>query len=332
MSDLNILFEYIKKHLRTVLYILLFAVIQAVVLTLYRLPREAVWYGAAICIFAGALFAVPDFIRFRRRHILLERLVEEISFTDERLPEGEDLIEKDLIMLILKLREDKKQLSDTMNEKYSDMKDYYAMWAHQIKTPVAAMRLILDEEDSDRGRELSEYLMRIEQYADMVMCYIRLESPSGDYVIKKYPLDHMIKQSVKKFSRQFIRKRLRLVYDPSESMVLTDEKWFVFVLEQVISNALKYTKSGSIHIYEESPSVLCIRDTGTGISPEDIPYIFSRGYTGYNGRTDKRASGIGLYLCKRICSRLGHDISAQSELGKGTVIKIDMTGNDIRLE
>ena len=329
---MKIFIEYIKKRYKTILYILFFSVIQAVILSLYRLPSAAVWYGTAICIFAGLIIAVPDFISFRRRHRLLERLIDEIGLTTERLPQGEDLIENDLNGLILKLWEEKKQLSDKMNEKYSDMKDYYAMWAHQIKTPVAAMRLILDDEDSDRSRELSEYLQRIEQYADMVMCYIRLESPSGDYVIKKYPLDDMIKQSVKKFSRQFIRKRIRLIYTPAESMVLTDEKWLVFVLEQIISNGLKYTKSGSIEIYEEAPCVLCIRDTGTGISSEDLPNIFNQGYTGYNGRTDKRASGIGLYLCKRICSRLGHDISAQSELGKGTVIRIDMTENDIKME
>ncbi len=329
---MTIMLEYLKLRWKTALYILIFCVVQAVVYTLYQLPSEAVWYGAAICIFIGAILVVPDFLCFRKRHIALTRLIEEISLTADNLPVGSNLIENDLNMLIQKLSSDKKLLTDEMNGRNKEMSEYYSMWAHQIKTPIAAMKLALQGEDSQLSRELSEDLQRIEQYVDMVMCYIRLDSTAGDFVIRKYQLDDIIKQSVKKFSRQFIRKKIRLIYEPVECEVLTDEKWLSFVVEQIVSNALKYTKSGSIEIYLEKPRTLCIRDTGMGIATEDLPRIFEQGYTGYNGRADKKASGIGLYLCKRICKRLKHGISAESEIGRGTTIKLHLEKTKIGIE
>ena len=155
----------------------------------------------------------------------------------------------------------------------------------------------------------------------MVLCYLRLDSNSSDLVIKEYDLDSIVKQAVRKFSSQFIRRQLKLVYKPLEKTVLTDEKWLLFVIEQIISNAVKYTLSGGVEIYCEEPLTLCIRDTGIGIAPEDIPRIFEKGYTGCNGRLDKKASGIGLYLCRRICGKLGHKITAESG-DSGTVIKL----------
>lgn len=166
----------------------------------------------------------------------------------------------------------------------------------------------------------------------MVLCYLRLDSDSTDYVLKEYELDELIRQAVRKYAASFIRKKLRLEYEPVNCRVLTDEKWMLFVLEQVLSNALKYTKAGSISISQESPGILCIRDTGIGIAPEDLPRIFEKGYTGYNGRSDKKASGIGLYLCKRICRNLGHRIAAESAVGTGTVIRIDFRRAELEVE
>ena len=183
------------------------------------------------------------------------------------------------------------------------------------------MKLNLQYNDSDQNRELLDDLQRIEQYVEMVLCYIRLDPNSSDYVIKQYQLDVIIKQAVKKFANQFIRKKISLIYTPVDVKVLTDEKWLTFVLEQVISNALKYTKSGSISITVEADKVLCIRDTDIGIAPEDLPRIFESGFTGYNGRSDKKASGLGLFLCRRICRNLGHEIYAESALGSGDSYK-----------
>ena len=156
----------------------------------------------------------------------------------------------------------------------------------------------------------------------MVLCYIRLESVSTDYVIRECDLDSIIRAALRRFSSQFIRKKLKLGFEPTGAKVLTDEKWLLFVIEQVLSNSLKYTVSGGITITFEN-GILEIRDTGIGISPEDLPRIFDKGYTGCNGRTDMKASGIGLYLCRRICRALGHSVSASSS-ETGTAIRVGL--------
>ena len=163
----------------------------------------------------------------------------------------------------------------------------------------------------------------------MVLCYLRLDSNSSDYVIREYDIDGIVRQGIKKFASQFIRKKIKLDYRPSDLKVVTDEKWLLFVIEQVLSNSLKYTKQGSISVFVNNNQELCIKDTGIGIAPEDLPRIFENGYTGYNGRNDKKASGIGLYLCKRICKNLGHEITASSVLGEGTTIKINLNQKKI---
>ena len=143
--------------------------------------------------------------------------------------------------------------------------------------------------------------------------------------------DEIIRSSVKKFASEFIDRRIRLEYDSVDIQAVTDEKWFAFVVEQLLSNALKYTREGSIKIYSEG-KVLCIKDTGIGIAPEDLPRVFDKGYTGCNGRTDRRASGLGLYLCRRICQNLGIDISISSTVGEGTTVRLDLSQYKLRKE
>lgn len=166
----------------------------------------------------------------------------------------------------------------------------------------------------------------------MVLTFLRLGSDSTDYVIKEHELDDIVRGAVKKLAGDFINKRIKLEYTELNVAVLTDEKWLAFVIEQVLSNALKYTLEGTVSVYLESPKTLCIRDTGIGIAPEDLPRVFENGYTGYNGRSDKKASGIGLYLCRRICDKLGHSISAESKAGEGTVIRIGLDKKKLEIE
>lgn len=194
------------------------------------------------------------------------------------------------------------------------------------------MRLHLQNEDTALSRNLASDLYRIEQYADMVLTFLRLNSESTDYVFREHDLDTIVRSAVKKFSSEFIYRKLSLDYKPLNTTVITDEKWLSFVIEQVLSNALKYTPSGSITITLENEKTLRIRDTGIGIAPEDLPRIFENGYTGYNGRTDKKASGIGLYLCRRVCSDLGHTITASSVVDSGTVIDIDLAQTKLEIE
>lgn len=243
-----------------------------------------------------------------------------------------DPIEKDYQEIINKLKEEEDYSRQKAFSDYNNMVEYYTVWAHQIKTPIASMRLQIQSEDSDLARRLDGDLNRIEAYVEMVLTFLRLDSDSTDYVIKKIDLDDVIRPVIRKFARDFISKKLSMDFKPTETKVLSDEKWLSFVIEQVISNSVKYTNNGGISIYMTAPDTLCIEDTGIGISAEDLPRIFENGYTGFNGREDKRASGIGLYLCKRICDNLGHKITAESTPGAGTKILLDLHNDPIGIE
>lgn len=321
-----------KYHRRGILAFFLFVLIFAAAFLMYRLPLAAVAYPAVLCAVLGGLLLAADYRRMRIRHEELEQILKLPACLIENFPRAHSIEEEDYRQLVTLLCEEIRQIETDTDCKYQDMIDYYTAWAHQIKTPIASMKLTLQNEDSDLARRLSGDLLRIEQYVEMVMTFLRLDSENTDYVISSCDLDEVIRQAVRKFSNEFISRRIGLEYEPVKETVITDEKWLSFVIEQLLSNALKYTKKGKISISMEAPKTLCIADTGMGIGPEDLPRIFEKGYTGYNGRRDKKASGLGLYLCKRICRNLGHDIKAESVPGEGTVIKIDLSQEDVRGE
>ena len=244
-------------------------------------------------------------------------------------------------MLTELLRKRSEEKNDAAERRQESM-DYYSLWGHQIKTPIAAMRLLLQEEERERQgkdsflREMDKELFRTEQYVEMVMTYLRIGDISQDMVLSWYPLDDLIRQAVRKYSRLFIIQKLKLDFKETDSLVLTDEKWLVFVIEQILSNALKYTKEGAVSIYaqKDGPSqiALVIADTGIGIAQEDLPRVFERGFTGYNGREYKKSTGIGLYLCRRVMDRLGHGMRIQSAPGEGTKVFLDLGRKPVEAE
>ena len=250
----------------------------------------------------------------------------------EQLPEPDGALEAQYQALVRALDADRRAQLTRSQQGYQELVEYYTVWAHQIKTPIAAMRLRLQSEDSDSSRRLLTDLGRIEQYVEMVLTYLRLEGEGTDYVFREAKLDDIVRPALRRFAGEFIARRLTLDYTPTDVRVFTDEKWLSFVIEQVLSNALKYTPQGGVSVYVEEPKTLCIRDTGIGIAPEDLPRVFERGYTGLQGRADKRASGIGLYLCRRICRNLGHTITAESRPGEGTTVRIKLEEKKITVE
>ena len=207
-----------------------------------------------------------------------------------------------------------------------EKQDFFALWAHQIKTPIAALNLLLQGEKQDAAVCRQE-LFKIESYVEMALNYLRFEEMSNDLVLERNSLEQLVRQVVKKYAAIFIYNHISIQLEHLDYTVLTDEKWFCFVLEQILSNALKYTKQGSVKISaEESANGLkvSVKDTGIGIRSEDLPRIFEKGFTGYNGRMDKKASGLGLYLCKGVCEKLGHGISVASKEGEGTTVMITL--------
>ncbi len=308
------------------------AALYAVTFVFYRFPIKAVAYPTALCLALLLGFAAADMAKTRKKHAELERIKGFDAKLADTFPEAGGMIEADYQEIIYLMREQHEEAQQRSEQSLREMMDYYTVWVHQIKTPIASMCLALQNTDTAESRQLQSELGRIERYVEMVLTFLRLGSDSTDYVIKEYELDDIVRGAVKKLAGDFINKRIRLEYTELNEMVLTDEKWLSFVIEQVLSNALKYTPEGTVSVYLESPKTLCIRDTGIGIATEDLPRVFENGYTGYNGRSDKKASGIGLYLCRRICDKLGHTISAESKAGEGTVIRIGLDRKKLEIE
>lgn len=327
---MKLLRAYLRQHRKGILACALFCAVFAFTFYLYRLPVEAVFYPALVCIVPGVVFAAADLIRMRRKHAKLAAIEKLTAAMISDMPNIDSVEDEDYQKIITALRSEVKELETASWMRYQEMTDYYTVWVHQIKTPISAMKLVLQNEDTALARKLSAELFRIEQYVGMVLAFLRMDSESSDYVFRECDLDKIIRQSVKKFSIEFIERKIRLCYEPIREKIITDEKWFSFCMEQILSNALKYTREGSVKIYLQAPKILCIEDTGIGIAPEDMPRIFEKGYTGYNGRRDKQASGLGLYLCRRICDSLGIRISAESEMGRGTIIRMNLEQYDLK--
>ena len=291
---------------------------------LYGLPGEAIAYLLCLCCIGTSFWAVLSFVRFWRKHKILRKMEEAIFVTAEDLPETTTLIEEDYQHLIQRLVRENRQRQAAADSMLEDLTSYYTLWVHQIKTPIAAMDLLL-QAGPDRATEMEIELQKIAQYVDMVLQYLRLDSTDKDLVLQRCQLDAVVRQTVRKYAKLFILKKIQLVFPETKWEVLSDEKWLCFLLEQLLSNALKYTpEGGKISIFLEGETNLVIADTGIGIAPEDLPRVFEKGFTGNNGRMDKKATGIGLYLCRRVTNLLGHTISIASEPGVGTQVLLGL--------
>ncbi len=315
--------EYLKsKTLALVAAVVMAAVFWASFL-LFRLPIEPLVYPTVVCVLIFAVYLGVDFARTHRKHARIQAVFNNMAEAVSNLPTADTLCEEALTELVGEMQRLIGEQESEARVKYNDMTDYYTVWAHQIKTPISGMKLLLQNEDSDTARHLSAELFKIQQYVDMVLAFLRLDSESNDFVLKEYEISDIVKASVRKFATEFIGRKLTLEMNVGEMKAVTDEKWLGFVIEQVISNALKYTREGGIRI-ETEDDVLIISDTGIGIAAEDLPRIFEKGYTGYNGRTDKEATGLGLYLCKQACAKLGHELKIESKAGEGTKVLISL--------
>lgn len=318
---MKVLGAYCFRHWKLILLLAGSLGICSAVFYLYGLPLESVGYAFMLCFALGLVLFAVGYLQFLRRHRELERLLAQVREKVLPLPPPRGLLEADYQALCQALAAERAALALESRNRLQDMTDYYTLWAHQIKTPIAAMRLLLQEEPRP---ELEGELLKIEQYVEMVLGYLRLGSGSTDYVFRTCGLDALLRQSVRKYARLFILKKISLDFQETGKTVLTDEKWLSFVIEQLLSNAVKYTpEGGRVRIYGDGET-LVIADSGIGIRPEDLPRVFEKGFTGFNGREDKKSTGIGLYLCRQVLDRLNHGISIASRPGQGTLVRLDL--------
>ncbi len=328
----KILCRYGRQYLPTILVFFVFVAIFGIIFRLYDLETEAVLYASGLCILFALATLIVHFVFYLKKHQKHMRILKNIRLLTDELPEPKTLAEEDLQEMVRELKMLLEVTETARQTEFRESLDYYTTWVHQIKTPISTMKMLLESEDTDEHRELLAELFRIEQYVEMVLSYLRLGSEHSDYVFKEYDLDSIIRQAVHKYAPQFVRRRIRLDYTPVDIKVLTDEKWLLFIIEQILSNSIKYTQQGFVSITVTPDKVLKIADSGIGIAAEDLPRIFDKGFTGYNGRYNKKSTGLGLYLCKTAADKLSHKISAESTPGVGTVISIDLHTDKLEVE
>lgn len=325
---MDIIKSYIKKNLKIYLLLIVFIFIFVLIFYLYNLPFEALFYSGLLCFVAALITSIIDFNNYRKSYIDLKHLESNILNSMEDLPKSLDIRVEYYQKIIERLNNEVEKLKIEDNKKMEGLVDYYSMWIHQIKTPIAAINFLLDNEEID-VKAFRQELFKIERYVEMVLTYIRLGSETSDYVITSINLDEVVRENIKKYATLFINKKIKLNYVSHETYVISDKKWLGFAFEQLLSNAIKYTKSGGEISINISESKLVIEDNGIGIYEEDLPRIFEQSFTGLNGRYEKKSSGLGLYLCKKTLDKLQHKIEITSEVNKGTKVIVSFPKKDM---
>lgn len=311
--------DYLKKNRRVILYASFLWISQGIILYLYDIPVETALYVGSVWLLGTLAAFAWGFYSYRKKLHFLSYVKENLKDGLSSFPQAGSQAEELYQQMLQELVEKRRISENNQKKQFDQLNDYYTMWVHQIKTPIAAARLLIQEEGN---QEVLAEIFRIEQYVEMVLGYLRVQDMAADMDFVTCSLDGIIREQIHKFARSFIKKKNALKYDGVDEMVLTDKKWLGFVIGQVFSNALKYTKNGTISVYmsEIRPHTLVIQDTGEGIRKEDLPRIFEKGFTGQNGRNELGATGIGLYLCARIMKKLDHRIYVESEQGQGTKV------------
>ena len=325
---MDIIKSYIKKNLKIYLLLIVFIFIFVLIFYLYNLPFEALFYSSSLCFIVALITSIIDYNNYRKSYIDLRYLESNILNNKEDLPKSLDIRVEYYQKIIERLHNEVEKLKIDDNKKTEDLADYYSMWIHQIKTPIAAINFLLDNEEID-VKVFRQELFKIERYVEMVLTYIRLGSETSDYVITSIDLDEVVRENIKKYATLFINKKIKLNYVSHETYVISDKKWLGFAFEQLLSNAIKYTKSGGEISINISESELTIEDNGIGIYEEDLPRIFEQSFTGLNGRYEKKSSGLGLYLCKKTLDKLQHKIEITSEVNKGTKVIVSFPKKDM---
>jgi len=292
----------------------------ALVFWLFNVRMSIIFFALIMWAFVLLVSGFLDYLSFSRKAKLLRTLEDEnIPLTDFK---PSNWIEKEYVRLLNREYDYKKNVTEKDQIRYEETVDYFTIWAHQIKTPISAISLVAENIQDDETRvDIKNAVTDISDYVDMVLNYMRLDSETNDLVFDKVDLDSVIKALLKKFSSQFIGRGINMAYGSKPVVIVTDEKWISFILGQILSNALKYSRKGTITIELFNDRVY-IKDQGIGISAEDLPRVFEKGYTGYNGRTDNKSTGIGLYLVKRACDLINADIKIESVLGEGTDVTV----------
>lgn len=303
------------------------------IFVLGSLPLTLYLYSMELTLFFFLVYLIVQYLLYSKRHKTIMQVGAAQSTRIEDVAAGTDPADKVYLEKIGQLQQDIRNLTNEHAGRQADQLDYFTLWLHQIKTPLSAISLLNQSSNSAESKNISQEILRLEDYTHMALNYVKLEETGSEMDLSDVDLDTVIKKAVKKYSILFIYKVIKLDYQPLGIKVLSDGQWLQTILEQLLSNSLKYTASGTISIYmdSEKEQTLIIEDTGAGIRSEDLPKIFNKGYSGLNGRLHEKSTGLGLFLTRKICKRLGHDLTIESDLGKGTRVSINLARQQLAL-
>ncbi|ERI89647.1 ATPase/histidine kinase/DNA gyrase B/HSP90 domain protein [Clostridiales bacterium oral taxon 876 str. F0540] len=277
------------------------------------------------------IYLLGKYLHFNNYYKALKDIIDTREYEIiNRIPEPRSYSQKLYHNLLEKIYEEQSLKLQKLYDNKKENEEFITSWVHQIKTPITVSRLLIENNlgkaNSDVLLSLEEELDKIDNYVEQALYNSKIDDFSKDYLISEVSVDRVVKDTVKKHAKNFINKKISVEIKDTELIVLTDKKWLSFILDQILSNSLKYTSnSGKISIYGiKQPKLqkLVIEDTGIGITSEDVNRVFDKGFTGYNGRQNYKSTGMGLYLSKKLALKLGHDIIIESEQGKYTRVTI----------
>lgn len=324
---------FLKEHQSFFYFLFIGWLVFGFIFVAADLPMTFFFYGVQVQALIFIIWLVFRGVNYRTKFNQLKRLkkfpIDQLSALDLSTTAVEEMYEKEIHQLVQQM----KRIDQEFYAKQSDQLDYFTLWLHQIKTPIASISLMLQQnrEELAVAKEIEKELVRIEDYTHMALGYMKLEQPGEEMHLEKISLDFVIKRVIKKYALLFVTKKIFLDYTPIEKEIVTDAQWLELLLEQLISNSLKYTpEKGTIGVSWEGEH-LVIKDNGIGIRSEDIPKIFEKGYSGWNARRAEKSTGLGLFLSRKIAKRLGYHLTVESKVNEGTTMYLHLKQDAIEV-
>lgn len=333
------LIEYIKEKFVFMVINIVMTLSGVVILKALKVDTYAIVFISILNLIGVFSCYIYDYFNRKKYYDNLFKNLDGLDkkyFIAEILESG-DFIESNIIYSVLE--ECTKSMKDEvvdLKRNINDYKEYIETWVHEIKIPIASARLILENDEGYINKSVLEEIEKVEGFIEQVLFYARSSTVERDYIIKKIPLKNSINSVIRKNANILIEKRVKIQLEDIEKKVYCDSKWIEFILQQIISNSVKYMDKDEKYIKircleKDKNIILKILDNGIGISEKSIEKVFEKGYTGENGRKYNNSTGMGLYLCKKLCLKLGLGISIKSKLGVGTEVTIVFPINNYNL-
>jgi Signal transduction histidine kinase len=321
--------EFLKDKLFSILIVVLAAAFSAMLISVLGVGGYAAGFVAGMFLLGEAAALLAEFFRKRAfyRDVLKNMEQLEKKYLLAEMTERPSFCEGKILYDVL--RETDKSMNDEIaryRRASQEYREYIETWVHEVKTPISSSRLIIENNPNEVTRNLNSELVKIENYVDQALFYSRSSNVEKDYIIRQTTLKELVSSALRKHSSLLIEGRIRVQTSALEKTVFTDAKWTDFIIGQVLMNSVKYRSSSpEIQIsglQNENSVTLVISDNGIGIPKKDLERVFEKGFTGTNGRTTAKSTGIGLYLCKKLCIKMNLGISLASTVGSGTMVSI----------